>query len=231
MTIFSSTLKTKNFMKKLIPFLFLIPFIITSCDIQYNGEVRLQFKGKIVNEFNQPIENQSVKIFANHEDNYGETNMIGFGKSDSNGNYSILIPEANNFHHYDIEINETPQQNSQLTATNFIKIKGNNFVNYSLQLPNAKLYLKTNLANLNLTFTKINSSNELKSVEFIGEIANESIEFNNEFVLSEYLKKVKKNQTIEIKYKVLNHTNQTISTNSSFIIIDNSDTINHAINY
>ena len=87
------------------------------------------------------------------------------------------------------------------------------------------------MSNLVVTFNQINSFNQLLSYEYIGEIANENIDYNNENNQYEYYKRVKKNQIIEIKYKVKNSTNSVITTNSSFVTIDNSDTINHSIDY
>lgn len=218
-------------MKKLIYFLFAIPLLLTSCDVQYDGEVRLQFKGKVVNEFDQPIQNQSVKIFSKYDNSTIDSNMIGIGNTDSNGNYSILIPEAKFFDYYTVEINEDLQLTSELTSTNFIKVNKLNNSNYQIQLPIAKLYLKANLSNLHLTFNNSNPQKYLENVEFIGEIARETVTIGYETPLPEYLKKVKKNQTIEIKYRVFDFSTQTRTTYTNFVIIDTSDEISHTINY
>lgn len=218
-------------MKKIIPFLFLILFTITSCDIEYNGDVRLQFKGKVVNEFDEPLPNQSVKIFSKYDSSEIDSHMIGIGNTDSNGNYSILTPEAKFFDYYTVEINEDIQLTSELTYTTFIKVNNSIYFNYKIPLPTAKLYLKSNLSNLHLNFNTSNSQKYLENVEFIGEIAHEVVTIGYETPLQEYLKKVKKNQTIEIKYRVFDFSTQTRTTYSNFVIIDNSDDIFHTINY
>lgn len=224
-------LQNNNFMKKIISFLFLILFAITSCDTEYNGDVRLQFKGKVVNEFNEPLPNQSVKIFSKYDNSETNSHMIGIGRTDSNGNYSILTPEAIFFDYYTVEINEDVQLTSELTCTKFIKVNNSFYFNNKIPLPTAKLYLKANLSNLFLNFNTSNSQKYLENVEFIGEIAREVVTIGYETPTPEYLKKVKKNQTIEIKYSVFDFSTQTRTTYSNFVSIDNSDDISHTINY
>ena len=216
-------------MKKIIPMLLVIIAITTSCDIQYNGDVRIQFKGKVVNEFNEPLANQSVRIFAENDNPYGEINMIGIGNTDANGNYALLIPEAKFFDFYSLEINEDAQPTSELTSTKFVKIKNSNFFNYNLQLPTTKLFLKSNLSNLHVIFTISNSQRTLENVEYIGEVPNEIFSFTYENPFFEQMKRVKKNQTIEVKYKYFDFNTQTHYTLSSFVTIDNSDDIYHTI--
>ena len=83
----------------------LLVIMLISCDIKYDGDTRLQIKGKIIGENNLPISNQDIKVFATQESTYGETNQIGVGKTDTNGNYTIYFPQAYNFDSYYIEIN------------------------------------------------------------------------------------------------------------------------------
>lgn len=218
-------------MKKII-ILFLI-FQLFSCDSKYDGDIRLQLQGKVVDESNNPIENQEIIISSGNESYSDNANNIGYGKTDSNGNYSILIPAASDSKTYSLKINDEFElnYNSQLTSATFYNIKKSNFLNYKIQLPTSKHFQKTNVALLNVTFIQINTSNELSSVEFIGEIANENVDINNEFLEYEYFKQVKKNQIVEIRYKVKNISNSVITTNSSFVTIGNSDNINQTIDY
>ncbi|SEP60759.1 hypothetical protein [Flavobacterium urocaniciphilum] len=216
-------------MKYLLSFLLFLSILFLSCDREYDGENRIQFKGKIINEFNQPLANQSIKVYSSYDDNYTEIDRIGIGNTDSNGNYSILIPQSKHDGHYNVYINEEVTSTSELTNTTFVNIKNISILNYSMQLPTAKLFLKANLSNLNLTFNNTTSQKSLEEVQFIGEIANEWITFEDEMPSNEYLKKVKKNQTIEVKYKVYNYATQTSTIFSEFIIIGNSENIYHTI--
>ncbi len=218
-------------MKKIIILLVLIQFI--SCDTRYDGNIRLQFTGKVLDDNNNPISNQEVTISAEDENSNYSSHNVGFGKTDNNGDYSILIPSAINLKTYTLKVNEEfdTSYNSQLISAKYYNIKKSNFTNYKIQLPISKLYLNTNLSVLTVIFNKINFNNELLSVEYIGEVANENMNLNNEITEHQQHKRVKQNQIIEIKYKVRNQTNSVITTISDFVNIDNSSTINHSIAY
>lgn len=218
-------------MKKFI--LLFVALQLLSCDSRYDGDIRLQFTGKVIDENNNPIQNQQITISAENESSDYNSNNVGFGKTDSNGNYSILIPAATRLNTYSLEINNEfdANNNNQLVNIRYYNIKNSNFSNYKIQLPISKLYLQSSLSNLEVTFNQTNANNAIQNVEYIGEIANEYIDFNPEFTENTNFKRVRKNQTIEIKYQVKNTSTGGITTNSSFITIDNSDIILHTINY
>lgn len=209
----------------------LLVIMLISCDIKYDGDTRLQIKGKIIGENNLPISNQDIKVFATQESTYGETNQIGVGKTDTNGNYTIYFPQAYNFDSYYIEINSA--STNELTDFFYLNIKNENFINYSLSLPNTKLYLKSNLAYLNVSYNQINTNNVLQNVEFIGEVITNQIDLNASQPAFQDInfKKVTKNQTIELKYTLFNTTTQSTSVQSEFISIGNTDTVNYILNY
>jgi hypothetical protein len=218
-------------MKKILIILYLC--LCYSCDTRYDGEVRLQFTGKVVDENNNPIQNQEVTIEANNNFINDSFHHIGIGHTDSNGNYSILVPSPTNLDAFTLHINDefSPTYNSQLINIKYYNFKDTNFLNYKVQLPTSKLYSLIDITNLTVTFNKINANNELLDVSYIGEISSENYNLNEENIEYPHYKRVKKNQIIEIKYKVKNTTNSVISTNSSFVTIDNSDSINHSIDY
>ena len=224
-------LQNKTYMKKIIILLVLFQFI--SCDTRYDGDIRLQFTGKVLDDTNNPIPNQEVTISAENENLNYISHNVGFGKTDSNGNYSVLIPSATNLKTYTLKVNDEFEENynSQIISAKYYNIKNSNFTNNKIQLPTSKLYFHTSLSVLAVTFNKINSNNELQSVEYIGEIANENIDINYEIIEYQQHKRVKKNQIIEIKYKVKNQTNSVITTISDFVNIDTSSNINHSIDY
>lgn len=224
-------LQNKNFMKKLLIILCL--FVFFSCDTRYDGDTRLQFTGKVVDEYNNPIQNQDVTIGASSNFINDNFHYVGTGQTDSNGIYSILVPAPTNLDAFILNINDefSLGYNSQLINVKYYNFKDTNFLNYKVQLPTSKLYSLIDITNLTVTFNKINASNELLDVSYIGEISSENYNLNVENIEYTHYKRVKKNQIIEIKYKVKNTTNSVISTNSSFVTIDNSDSINHSIDY
>ena len=79
-------------MKKL--FLVLIVLCLTSCEIQYDGATRLEFVTKIIKSDGNPLTNSnvSVKVFSS---NY-QSDIISFGKTDNNGNITLLFPSPSN---------------------------------------------------------------------------------------------------------------------------------------
>lgn len=224
-------LQNKNFMKKLLIILCLCHFF--SCDTRYDGDSRLQFIGKVVDENNNPIQNQQVTISASNDFINDNFHYVGIAYTDSNGNYSILVPSPTNLDAFTLNINDefSSGYNSQLINIKYYNFKDTNFLNYKVQLPTSKLYSLIDITNLTVNFNKINAYNELVDVSYIGEISYENYNLNEENIEYPHYKRVKKNQIIEIKYKVKNTTNSVISTNSSFVTIDNSDNINHSIDY
>lgn len=205
--------------------------MLISCDIKYDGDTRLKITGKIIDENNLPISNQDVKVFATQQSVYGETNQIGLGKTDDNGVYSIYFPRAYNFNSYYIEINK--ENINELSEMIYFNIKNENFINYSLSLPNSKLFLKSNLADLSISYNQINTNNILQNVEFIGEIIINQIDLNTTSPDFEdiYFKKVKKNQTVELKYTLYDTSTQLTSIQSEFISIGNTDSVDYILNY
>lgn len=215
-------------MRKIFILLFCM---LLSCDIKYDGDTRLQITGKVIDENNLPIPNQDIKIFATQHSTYGEKNQIGVGKTDNNGFYSIYFPQAYNFDSYYVEINK--EYTNELSELIYFNIKNENFINYTLNLPNSKLFLTSNLADLNISYNQINTNNVLQNVEFIGEIITPKIDLNATSSALEdiYFKKVKKNQTIELKYTLYTTTTQLTTIQSEFITIGNTEAVNYILNY
>ena len=224
-------------MKKLL-LLILIP-LLTGCEIQYDGNSKLVIKGSVVDRNNNPIINKSVNLYVSRDGGSipfifyipSETNYIGKATTDSNGNYVMVIPQPNNFSEIIVETND---DNNLYNSKQFRNINLSNFVNYQLEVPTSKLYLKSSLAHLTVTLNNVNTYNELLKLEYIGNIPNE-IELINplEEDYPNFIQNINvaKNQTVILQYKTINHLTNVTTTNQVNITIDNSNSVNYTLNY
>ena len=168
-------------MKKIILLLLLIS--LQSCEvIHYDGEKKLVIKGFIVDENNQPIANNEVKLIVSSSgqesfifSSLSETNYIGKTTSKSDGSYVMVIPEPSNFGQIVVETNP---ENNLFNRKQFVNIQMNNFINNQLNLPESKLYLKLDLSILNVTLNHV-TNYQLQKIEYLGEVANEYEEINS----------------------------------------------------
>lgn len=216
--------------------------ILSSCtnEIQYLGTEKVVIKGKIISENNLPIPNHkiSVNIIKNGSyqlfgSNDYETNLIAFGNTDSNGNYTFVFPKPSNFD--DIEIT-TNEEDMTYNSQKISQFNMDNFLNFQFDAPTMKIFEKQNLTKLKITLNQQSLNTELRKIEYIGQVAEENIFVNNtpEFQYYQNIqldKLVKKNQTIIIRYTKTNYTTNTTTITDANVIIDNSNLINHTLNY
>lgn len=225
-------------MKKII---ILLLFIVSSCtsEIQYLGSEKVVIKGKLITENNIPIPNYKVTVnIINNGDsglfgsNY-ETNLIAFGNTNSNGNYTFVFPKPSNFD--DIEIS-TNEEDLTYNSQKISQFNLDNFTNFQFDAPTMKIFDKQNLTKLKITLNQQSSGTALKKIEYIGQVAEENIRINNipetEYYQNIQLDKmVKKNQTIIVRYTKINYATNTTTITDENVIIDNSNLVNYTLNY
>ena len=225
-------------MKKIV---ILLVLIVSSCtsEIQYLGTEKVVIKGKLITENNVPIHNYKVTVnIINNGDsglfgsNY-ENNLIAFGNTDSNGNYTFVFPKPSNFD--DIEIT-TNEEDMTYNSQKISQFNMDNFLNFQFDAPTMKIFEKQNLTKLKITLNQQSLNTELRKIEYIGQVAEENIFVNNtpEFQYYQNIqldKLVKKNQTIIIRYTKTNYTTNTTTITDANVIIDNSNLINYTLNY
>ena len=98
-------------MKKI---LIILVLIVSSCtsEIQYLGTEKVVIKGKLITENNVPIPNHKISVNIIKDAGSGwfasdyENNLIAFGNTDSNGNYTFVFPKPSNFDDIEITTNE-----------------------------------------------------------------------------------------------------------------------------
>ena len=225
-------------MKKIV---ILLVFILSSCtsEIQYLGTEKVVIKGKLITENNNPIPNHKISV---NIINYGgsgwlesdyENNLIAFGNTDSNGNYTFVFPKPYNFD--DIEIS-TNEEDIIYNSQKISQFNMDNFTNFQFDAPTMKIFDKQNLTKLKITLNQQISSTALKKIEYIGQVAEENIRINitpeTEYYQNIQLDKmVKKNQTIILRYTKINYTTNTTTITEENVIIDNSNLVNYTLNY
>ena len=225
-------------MKKIV---ILLVFILSSCtsEIQYLGTEKVVIKGKLITENNNPIPNHKISV---NIINYGgsgwlesdyENNLIAFGNTDSNGNYTFVFPKPYNFD--DIEIS-TNEEDIIYNSQKISQFNMDNFTNFQFDAPTMKIFDKQNLTKLKITLNQQSSGTALKKIEYIGQVAEENIRINitpeTEYYQNIQLDKmVKKNQTIILRYTKINYTTNTTTITEENVIIDNSNLVNYTLNY
>ena len=218
----------------------LLLLVLVSCEIEYDGETKLLVKGIIIDENNNPITNHDIKLFVSRASASvpfvfylpSESNFIGKATTDSNGVYTMVIPKPkSNFSEILMLINEEQNQYNQKQLRN---IQIENFVNFELNLGVKKIYNVSNLSLLTVTPNQINSNKELIHIEYIGEVVNE-IEYLNpletNYLYYEVNKKVRKNQSLVIKYTLKNYTTNADEIIEETVIIDSSPVLHYTLNY
>ena len=212
---------------------------LLSCEgIHYDGERKLVIKGTIVDENNQPISNNEVKLIVSTSgqesfifSNASETNYIGRTTSKEDGSYVMVIPEPSNFGQIVVETNS---EGNLFNQKQFVNIKLSNFINYELLLPQTKLFKNVDLSLLNITPNQINTNYQLQKLEYIGAVANE-VEIMNPYEESYYPYttniQVKKNQTLLLKYTVKDFITNQILVFEQNITIGNDSETNYTLNY
>jgi hypothetical protein len=225
-------------MKKII---ILLLFIVSSCtsEIQYLGTEKVVIKGKLITENNVPIPNHKISVNIIKYGGSGwfasdyENNLIAFGNTDSNGNYTFVFPKPSNFD--DIEIS-TNEEDIIYNSQKISQFNMDNFTNFQFDAPTMKIFDKQNLTKLKITLNQQSSSTALKKIEYIGQVAEENIRINitpeTEYYQNIQLDKmVKKNQTIILRYTKINYTTNTTTITEENVIIDNSNLVNYTLNY
>ena len=105
---------------KQIALIFCILFLATSCEIQYDGETKIAVTGKLIDQNGNPIPNKNVDITIYSDDMYTPSDLISFGKSDQNGNFTLIFPAPKVDYKFSISINNLINQTSEFQAKEII---------------------------------------------------------------------------------------------------------------
>jgi hypothetical protein len=220
---------------KRITLIICILFLVTSCEIQYDGETKIAVTGRIIDQNGNPIPNKNVDITIYSDDMYTPSDLISFGKSDQNGNFTLIFPAPKVDYKFSISINNLINQTSEFQAKEIIA-KKNNFENYKLDLNKITLYKNESITTLKLILNKTSTNKQLKDIKIEGIQTSNYIDLNPnpEQTNPDYLDtnyNVIKNQIIVLKYTIIDHSNSATPTVHSISIPIVSDAVTYAITY
>lgn len=220
---------------KRIAVIFCILFLVTSCEIQYDGETKIVVTGKIVDENENPIPNKYIQIDV--LDGPGlilpGSDLISFGKSDQHGNFTLIFPAPKDGNRISISINDIINQFDEYQSKNIIANKMN-FENYKLDLNNIILYKTESITALKLILNKTSTNKQLTDIKIEGKQPNSQIDLNPEQNNPDYLDtsfNVIKNQTVVLKYTIIDYSNTPTPTTNSVSIPINNDAVTYTITY
>lgn len=218
---------------KQIALVFCILFLLTSCEIQYDGETKIVVTGKIIDQNGIPMQKKKIDITIYSDGIYTPSDLISYGKSDQNGNFILVFPVPKEDYKFSISINNLINQTNEFQSKE-ITAQKNNFENYKLDLNKITLYKNESITNLKLILNKTSQNKQLKDIQIEGKQPNSYIDLNPIQNNSDYLVNfydVIKNQTIVLKYTIIDYSNSATPTTYSISIPIINDAVTYTITY
>lgn len=213
-------------MKKII-IVFCILFCLISCEIQYDGETKIVLTGKLIDENGNPLHDKDIEVTI-----YGgstllpNSDLISYGKSNQDGNFTLIFPAPKNDNEISISINDLINQTNEFQEKK-ITAKKNNFENYKLDLDKIILYKKESVTNLKLNLNKNSTNKQIEKIIIEGKLPNSWINLNalpdNSGYLETYYNVIK-NQNITLKYTIIDYSNSPISSKEETVVIPIDET-------
>ncbi|SEA71032.1 hypothetical protein SAMN05443667_107192 [Flavobacterium gillisiae] len=202
-------------MKKLL--LIILILIISACEIQYDGETKIILTGKLIDKTGKPISNKNIEIEVNGDGTYSSSDLISFGKSDKNGDFTFVFPSPKSDNTISISINNDGNefQNKQILA------RKENFNNYKLDLNRITLYKNEDITSLRLITNSTSNNKQLTKILIEGLQPNNYINLNAINDASYFLEtsfNVVKNQTVVIKYTITDYSSPVNVTTNDFVL-------------
>ena len=212
-------------MKKL--FLFIVILTIISCEgIQYDGETRLVFQTVVLNSNSEPLPNSHVEITVGSVYSVG---LISKGTTDQNGRITLIFPAPKD----DLGINlKIYNDDASYLQKEVFNIRKADFENYKFIYQNGYLLKFDETAPLELTYNQTSFNTVVTNVGING-IYNMAQDYYNPSLEgyvypSEIL--IKKNQTFQLKYTVLNMQTHVETEHIDYLTIGNNP-LSYTINY
>ena len=145
----------------------------------------------------------------------------------------MIFPAPKVDYKFSVSINNLINQTSEFQAKEIIA-KKINFENYKLDLDKITLYKRESITTLKLILNQTSTNKQLKDIEIEGKQANSYIDLNPLQNNSDYLNtyySVVKNQTILLKYTIIDHSNVATPTAHSISIPIINDAVTYTITY
>jgi hypothetical protein len=222
---------------KQITLLICILFLVTSCEIQYDGETKIAVTGKLIDENGIPIASKDIQIDVLDGPGliFSGSDLISYGKSDQNGNFTLLFPAPRDGNRISISINDIINSFNEYQSKNIIFNK-KNLENYKLDLNNLILYKNESITTLRLILNPTSPSKQIKDIQIEGKQPNSRIDLvlyptlNNDPIINTSYHVIK-NQTIVLKYTIIDYSNNGATTAQSISIPIANDAVTYTITY
>jgi len=191
--------------------------LLNGCGIDYVGSTKYIFKGRIEDASGWPIPNIEVATFVSD----GNTSdVIGYDRTDSDGNYTMIFPKARNVE-TSLYINSEfygSHINPSYSGISIININQQEIDNYTINFGISTLYrnqdlisFRINLINLsNIPLVNLQVTGQLQEsvVDYSAMLLDDSFNpeetYTNGYIPTEYM--VAKNQTLILKYLLADGT-------------------------
>lgn len=185
---------------------------LTSCEIQYDGETKIVVTGRLIDQNEKPISQKDIEVsiigggFISPS-----SDLISFGKSDQNGDFTLIFPAPKGDNEIIISINDIINQFDEYQSKNIIANKMN-FENYKLDLNKITLYKNESVTKLNLILNRTSQNSQLKDIKIEGKQPFNYVDLipkqnDPSYYYLETNYNVIKNQTIVLKYTVIDYSN------------------------
>jgi hypothetical protein len=213
---------------------FCVILTLSSCEIQYDGETKIVVTGKIVDENDIPLSEKDIEVTISGGGFITpSSDLISFGKSDQNGNFTLIFPAPKDDYQIFISINDIINQASEFQSKTYITTK-NNFENYKLDLNKITLFSQESITTLRLILNQTSTNKQLKDIKIEGKQPNsyvylDLLQNNPDYLVNFY--GVIKNQTIILKYTIVDYSNSATPTTHSISIPIVNDAVTHTITY
>jgi hypothetical protein len=226
---------------KRIALLICILFLTASCEIEYDGETKLVITGKLIDQDKKSLANKDVEIrvLAHYGFSKPISELISFGKSDNNGNFTLIFPAPRDENDLLILINESINQKVEFQTKRINALKLN-FDNYKLDLHKITLFKNESITKLRLVVNNISKNKTVKDFKIEGKLATINVDLNSNDLAQDDPHRnfneianqtVVKNQTVILKYKVVDNSNNGATTLESVSIPINNDPVIYTITY
>lgn len=205
--------------------------LLNSCVVPYDAETRLQFESKFVDSNENALNGVDIEIKISNGFGIGSGNeIISFGRTNGNGEISLVFPSPVFDENYKIFIRSRENENLGYVPFEIGNLDLDNFPNYKLSMN--KIYRLTfdESVQVSLEFNPLNGNRKFLDLKIDGVFSPYNSTFlDDETYFSNFIY-AKKNQTINLTYRVKNVSNGIIDTISQDIIVG-TESIQTTINY
>lgn len=222
-------------MKQII-LLICILFLVTSCEIEYDGETKIAVTGKIIDENGNPLSEKDIEVTVDGGGSLlsPSSDLISYGKSDQNGNFTLIFPAPKNGNQIFISINDIINQFSEFQRKIYIA-KEKKIENYKLDLNKITLYKNESITTLRLVLNNTTPNKQIKDIKIEGKRADFQIDLSDIPNNSNYLETfygIIKNQNIILRYTVVDYSKSPIiSTEQTVSVPINDGPATYTITY